>query len=113
MVCCLQFAQIAEGLGKAKVILACVSKQYANSENCRMEIQFAIKVNAKTRSFVACVVSVSVEFLHLFSLLDHADIGTFPPPFFLSRPNSLVFKQQKKEQNPNETLATQAISFLK
>lgn len=37
------FAQIADGLGKAKVVLACVSKQYANSENCRMEIQFAIK----------------------------------------------------------------------
>lgn len=37
------FAQIAEGLGKAKVVLAFVSKQYANSENCRMEIQFALK----------------------------------------------------------------------
>lgn len=37
------FAQIAEGLGKAKAVLAFVSKQYANSENCRMEIQFAIK----------------------------------------------------------------------
>lgn len=37
------FAQIAEGLGKAKAVLAFVSKQYANSENCRMEIQFAAK----------------------------------------------------------------------
>ena len=26
------------------MVLACVSKQYANSENCRMEIQFAVKV---------------------------------------------------------------------
>lgn len=66
VLCFLQFAQIAEGLGKAKVVLACVSKQYANSENCRMEIQFAIKVNAKTLSFLACLASVSVEFLYLF-----------------------------------------------
>ena len=40
-----QFEQIAEGLGKAKVVLAFVSKQYANSENCRIELQFALKVN--------------------------------------------------------------------
>lgn len=39
-----QFEQIAEGLGKAKVVLAFVSKQYANSENCRIELQFALKV---------------------------------------------------------------------
>lgn len=37
------FEQIAEGLEKAKVVLAFVSKQYANSENCRIELQFAIK----------------------------------------------------------------------
>lgn len=37
------FEQIAEGLGKAKVVLAFVSKQYANSENCRIELQFALK----------------------------------------------------------------------
>lgn len=40
-----QFEQIAEGLGKAKVVLAFVSKQYANSENCRIELQFALKVH--------------------------------------------------------------------
>ena len=49
----LQFAQIAEGLGKAKVVLAFVSKQYANSENCRMEIQFALKVDTNVWYFIS------------------------------------------------------------
>lgn len=40
-----QFEQIAEGLGKAKVVVACVSNEYASSDNCRMEFQFALKVS--------------------------------------------------------------------
>ena len=55
----LQFAQIAEGLGKAKVVLAFVSKQYANSENCRMEIQFALKVKHKMPILSKYMVSIN------------------------------------------------------
>ena len=40
-----QFEQIAEGLGKAKVVLVFVSEEYASSEQCRMEFQFALKVS--------------------------------------------------------------------
>ncbi|CAL1544121.1 unnamed protein product, partial [Lymnaea stagnalis] len=36
------FEDIAEGLRKAKVMVACVSDEYANSKNCRMEFRFAV-----------------------------------------------------------------------
>ena len=35
------FEQIAASLANAKVIVACVSQEYADSQNCRMEFQFA------------------------------------------------------------------------
>ena len=60
----LQFAQIAEGLGKAKVVLAFVSKQYANSENCRMEIQFALKVDTNVWYFIM----VSVNYIRQYDI---------------------------------------------
>ena len=37
------FEQIAASLAKAKVIVACVSQEYADSQNCRMEFQFAAR----------------------------------------------------------------------
>ena len=58
----LQFAQIAEGLGKAKVVLAFVSKQYANSENCRMEIQFALKVDTNVWYFIMVSVNYTRQY---------------------------------------------------
>ncbi|XP_048241150.1 uncharacterized protein LOC124116403 [Haliotis rufescens] len=36
------FEDIADGLRKCKVMIACVSEQYAESKNCRMEFRFAI-----------------------------------------------------------------------
>lgn len=38
-----QFGQIASGIGQSKVVICCVSSEYVNSANCRMEIQFAVK----------------------------------------------------------------------
>ena len=35
------FADIADGLCKAEVIVACVSDEYARSKNCQMEFRFA------------------------------------------------------------------------
>merc|ERR1712062_192789 len=37
------FEQIASALSKSKVLVAFVSKDYAESENCKMEFQFAAK----------------------------------------------------------------------
>ena len=37
------FEQIAAGLNDSKVVVAFVSSQYAKSDNCRMELQFAAK----------------------------------------------------------------------
>ena len=37
----LQFDQIASAIKKAKVVVACISEQYAISDNCKMEFQFA------------------------------------------------------------------------
>ena len=37
------FEQIAASLANAKVIVACVSQEYADSQNCRMEFQFAAR----------------------------------------------------------------------
>ncbi|XP_048580168.1 uncharacterized protein LOC116604300 [Nematostella vectensis] len=37
------FEQIAKGLARAKVIIVFVSEEYAASDNCRMEFQFALK----------------------------------------------------------------------
>ncbi|XP_076085942.1 uncharacterized protein LOC143056672 isoform X1 [Mytilus galloprovincialis] len=36
------FDDIADGLRKAKVMVACVSDEYANSKNCKMEFRFAV-----------------------------------------------------------------------
>ncbi|XP_046564246.1 LOW QUALITY PROTEIN: uncharacterized protein LOC124273077 [Haliotis rubra] len=36
------FEDIADGLRKCKVMIACVSEQYAESKNCKMEFRFAI-----------------------------------------------------------------------
>ena len=38
-----QFGQIASGIGQSKIVICCVSSEYVNSANCRMEIQFAVK----------------------------------------------------------------------
>ena len=38
-----QFEQIAKGLSSAKLILVFVSDEYSQSDNCRMEFQFALK----------------------------------------------------------------------
>ena len=35
------FQDICDGLHHARVMIACMSKEYAESENCRMEYQFA------------------------------------------------------------------------
>lgn len=37
------FGQIATGMGESKIVISCVSSEYAESDNCRMEIQFAVK----------------------------------------------------------------------
>lgn len=37
------FTDIARGLKAAKVVVACVSTEYARSDNCRMELQYAVK----------------------------------------------------------------------
>ncbi|XP_031566879.1 uncharacterized protein LOC116301857 [Actinia tenebrosa] len=37
------FQQIASGLNTAKVVIVCVSAEYAKSDNCRSEFQFALK----------------------------------------------------------------------
>ncbi|XP_078489481.1 uncharacterized protein LOC100182474 [Ciona intestinalis] len=37
------FDQIATALKECKLAVVCVSTEYANSDNCRMEIQFAVK----------------------------------------------------------------------
>lgn len=39
----LQFGQIAEAIKECQAVVACVSQEYADSDNCRMEIQFAAK----------------------------------------------------------------------
>ncbi|XP_041377257.1 uncharacterized protein LOC121389673 [Gigantopelta aegis] len=36
------FEDIAEGLRKAKVMVSCVSNEYADSKNCRMEFRFGV-----------------------------------------------------------------------
>jgi len=37
------FGQIATAIGQSKLVICCVSSEYVNSANCRMEIQFAVK----------------------------------------------------------------------
>lgn len=37
------FGQITQGLKAAKVVVPCISDDYAKSQNCRMEFQFALK----------------------------------------------------------------------
>ena len=37
------FGQIVEGLKSAKVVVTCISDDYSQSQNCRMEFQFALK----------------------------------------------------------------------
>ena len=37
------FEQLAGALKETKMVVACVSDQYANSVNCRMEFQFAFR----------------------------------------------------------------------
>lgn len=41
------FGQIATGMSKSKIVISCVSMEYANSDNCRMEVQFAVKSLSK------------------------------------------------------------------
>ena len=50
-----QFEQIAKGLSSAKVVIVCVSKEYANSDNCRMEFQFALKVSQRVCIVLCCI----------------------------------------------------------
>ena len=37
------FGQIAEGLNHANIVIICLSKEYAQSKNCEMEAQFALR----------------------------------------------------------------------
>ena len=53
------FEQIATALSKAKVLVACVSKEYAESENCKMEFQFAAK--SLKKPLVAVIVGNSED----------------------------------------------------
>ena len=53
------FEQIATALSKAKVLVACVSKEYAESENCKMEFQFAAK--SLKKPLVAIIVGNSED----------------------------------------------------
>ena len=53
------FEQIATALSKAKVLVACVSKEYAESENCKMEFQFAAK--SLKKPLVALIVGNSED----------------------------------------------------
>jgi len=48
------FDQIATAIKHAKVIVACVSEQYAVSENCKMEFQFAATSLKKTSHHCHC-----------------------------------------------------------
>ena len=42
------YEQLTGALKNAKVVVPCVSSEYANSPNCRMEFQFAVKTLQKT-----------------------------------------------------------------
>lgn len=43
------FEEIAAGVQAARVVLVCASAEYAASDNCRMELQYALKVRAQCR----------------------------------------------------------------
>lgn len=88
------FAQIAEGLGKAKVVLAFVSKQYANSENCRMEIQFAIK--SLKKPVVPVIVGADNEWHS--TVVGLLVAGQENPPINLQNINSEGELQQKIQE---------------
>ena len=54
------FGQIAEGLKNASVVVMCVSKEYTNSQNCRMEANFALR-SLRKKTIVVEVGSGSEE----------------------------------------------------
>ncbi|XP_068689361.1 uncharacterized protein [Montipora foliosa] len=94
------FAQIAEGLGKAKVVLACVSKQYANSENCRMEIQFAVK--SLKKPVVPLIVGTDNEWES--TVVGLLVAGQDNPPIDLQNVNTDAELQQKVQEIQNAIL---------
>ncbi|XP_023932352.1 uncharacterized protein LOC106160503, partial [Lingula anatina] len=92
------FEDISEGLKKAKVVVACVSDEYANSPNCMMELRFAM-LNLR-KPLVACVVGTKSEWeTSEVSILlmrgrasDTSKKNTLPPKF--------NFQQNLKEYPP-------------
>ncbi|XP_069137453.1 uncharacterized protein [Argopecten irradians] len=54
------FARIAKGLCESRVMVACVSDEYANSRNCIREIKFAIQINLP---IIIAVVGTGVRWL--------------------------------------------------
>ena len=53
------YEQLTKALRDSKMVLACISKEYANSANCRMEFQFAMK--SLRKDMVPIVVGESNE----------------------------------------------------
>jgi len=54
------FSDIAKGLQSAKLVLAFISEEYANSENCKMELRHALK-NLRKPVIVCAVGTKSVK----------------------------------------------------
>ncbi|XP_033750666.1 uncharacterized protein LOC117334925 [Pecten maximus] len=75
------FARIAKGLSEARVMVACVSDEYAKSENCVKEMKFAMQLRLP---IIIAVVGTGTDWLH-------TEIGllatTYPKVNFQNSPN--------------------------